>query len=248
MIYTIFKQDLRLWCLTSTIYLFVAVFSLFSLGAMFLLSGFVSANRSDLTFAFFRWHPWIYALVIPFLAMQVWSEERRSSFFELWFTKPVSMMEIVLAKFSVAAVTILLALLATFPAVLVVVLYGSPDWGRIATGYLGSFLIGCCFVALSMGVSSLLKISIGSYIASVAFCSLLIVTGMAKVRDVVIESVPQLRVLADAFMQLSIRHQYDAFLYGSIAWSSVASLLLLTAFGLFVNATFFQSERFRERL
>lgn len=94
-------------------------------------------------------------LLVPALTMRTFAEERRSGTLELLLTAPVARVWIILAKF-IASLTLVLGMYAA-AAVFAVILgvYGQPDWGPVASGYLAVTLLACLLVAVGVFVSTL---------------------------------------------------------------------------------------------
>ena len=70
--------------------------------------------------------------------MRLWSEEKRSGTAELLFTLPVTTLEAVIGKFLAGWAFLALAVLLSFPMAITIGYLGNPDWGVVATSYLGS--------------------------------------------------------------------------------------------------------------
>ena len=86
---------------TPTAYVFVAVF-LFAIGLFtFQVGGFFDQRRADLS-AFFAFHPWIFMVFLPAVAMRLWAEETRSGAIELLLTLPAPTWALVLGKYLAA--------------------------------------------------------------------------------------------------------------------------------------------------
>src|SRR5690606_36115626 len=102
--------------------------------------GFLEAGQASLQ-PFFSWHPMLYMVFVPAIAMRLWAEERRSGTIETLMTLPVSMPAAVLGKFLAAWAFVGLALALTFPYWITVAWLGDPDNGVIAASYLGSLLM-----------------------------------------------------------------------------------------------------------
>lgn len=96
-------------------------------------------------------------MVMPLMTMRLFSEERKSNSLTLLFSAPVSLTEIVLGKF--------LGLLGFIASVLLLMLLmplalnwsTDLDWGRLAAGLLGLFLLMSAFGAAGLFVSSLTR-------------------------------------------------------------------------------------------
>lgn len=118
-------------------------------------------GESDITVAehivrpFFNNMGVITMMMIPALTMRLFAEERRSGSIEFLFTWPLSDLEIVLAKFSGAAIVYLTALALTVPFTVHLGYYADPPYGQILCGYLALFLTSSALIALGLFVSSL---------------------------------------------------------------------------------------------
>jgi ABC-2 type transport system permease protein len=97
----------------------------------------------------------VLVIMIPLITMRAFAEEKRSGTYELLLTSPLSVTEIVLGKLvgAVAFVGVMILLTAIYPAILA--LYGNPELGVVAAGYLGLFLLGAVFVSVGLLTSSL---------------------------------------------------------------------------------------------
>jgi ABC-2 type transport system permease protein len=108
-------------------------------------------------------------LVCPALTMRQIAEEKRSGTLELLLTLPTRDWQIALAKF-LASFTLLLVMLGlTLVYPLLLIYYGEPDIGRIATGYLGITLLGGSFLAIGLFASSLTRHQVIAAILSFGF-------------------------------------------------------------------------------
>ena len=99
--------------------------------------------------------------------MKHFAEERRAGTFELMMTAPVPLWSLLLGKWaaSVALCGILLAGTGLFP--LVLAYYGDPDWGVVATSYLGLLLLCFAFVSAGLFSSSLTDEPVAAGLAGV---------------------------------------------------------------------------------
>ena len=93
-------------------------------------------------------------LVGPALTMRLIAEERRTGTIELLLTSPVRDGEVIAGKFLAALGlwALMLALTLVYPALLD--LFGNPDLGPIASGYLGLLLAGGAVLALGVIAST----------------------------------------------------------------------------------------------
>ena len=94
-------------------------------------------------------------IIMPFLTMRLFAEEKKIHSLELLMTSPVTITQMVLGKFLSAflVLALMLALTVFYPIVLAVT--GNPDPGPIVGGYVGTLLMGACFIAIGVFCSSL---------------------------------------------------------------------------------------------
>ena len=104
---------------------------------------------------FLIWGSILLLLISSVLTMRLLAEERKMGTLELLLTAPVRDSEVIIGKFlgSLGILTAMLALTFYYPILLM--WFGDPDWGPIATGYLGLFLVGCTALAVGLFASSL---------------------------------------------------------------------------------------------
>ncbi len=177
MTFTIYKRELSSYFAQPTAYAIIVIFLLLSMIMTFSFGNFMRVGDSSLEWTFFFWHPWIYMLLAPAVAMKLWADEQRTGTIELLGTFPVSIWVAILGKFLAAATVWLVALLLTFPIVITVNYLGNPDNGQILSGYIGSFLVACTFLAITMLVSACTRDQVVCLIVSVAICVTMVLCG-----------------------------------------------------------------------
>ncbi len=174
---TIFKRELKSYFAQPTAYAIIVIFLLLSLGMTFSFGEFMTVGDASLEYSFFYWHPWLYMLLAPAIAMKLWADEQRNGTIELLGTFPVSTWSAIVGKFLAAATVSLVALALTFPIVITVNYLGDPDNGIILAGYIGSFLVCCTFIAITMLVSACTRDQVVCLIVSVFLCTTMVLSG-----------------------------------------------------------------------
>ena len=92
-----YRRELGAYFATPMAYVFLAVF-LLALGLFTWEAGrFFDTGVADLQ-PFFVWHPWLYMIFLPALAMRLWADERASGTDELLLSLPVGLPGLVLGK------------------------------------------------------------------------------------------------------------------------------------------------------
>lgn len=171
---TIYKRELSSYFAQPTAYAIIVIFLLFSLGFTFTFGQFIRAGDASLEWSFLFWHPWFYALLAPAVGMKLWADEQRTGTIELLGTFPISTWSAIVGKYFAAATVWLVALVLTFPIVITVNFLGDPDNGTIFAGYVGSFLVCCTFLAITLLVSVCTRDQVVCLIVSIFVCTILV--------------------------------------------------------------------------
>lgn len=120
-------------------------------------------------------------LVVPILTMRVMAEERNTKTDQLLYSLPVSVSQVVAAKF-LAMCTVLLipiGVMMLYPVVLS--LYGTVNFLSAYTGIFGFLLLGASLIAIGMFMSSLTESQIISAVISFgAFLLIYLMRGLAS--------------------------------------------------------------------
>jgi ABC-2 type transport system permease protein len=123
---------------------------------------------------FFNLSPIIFLILIPAITMRSIAEERRTGTIELLFTRPISDLKILLAKYFAGVTLLVIALVPTIIYYISMYYLGSPvgviDSGATFTSYLGLILMGAAFVAIGIFASSLTSSQIVAFILSMFLC------------------------------------------------------------------------------
>lgn len=172
----IYRRELRSYFSTLLATVFVVIFLVMVSAFTFYLGNFFQTGQADLQ-AFFLFHPWLYLLLVPALAMRLWAEERKSGSIELLLTLPITVWQAVLGKFLAAWTLVGLALLLTFPMWLTVVWLGDPDNGVILASYMASWLLAGSFLAIGSAISAITRSQVMAFIVSLSVCLLFLLAG-----------------------------------------------------------------------
>ena len=127
--FVVFRRELRSYFATPLAYVFIVIFLVLAAVFTFQVGGFLERGQADLQ-PFFRWHPWLYLVLIPAISMRLWAEERNSGSIELLMTLPITLWQAVVGKFLAAWCFAGVALLLTFPIWITVNYLGTPTTAR----------------------------------------------------------------------------------------------------------------------
>lgn len=208
--------------------IFVALTGAFA----FYVGHFFERGQADLI-SFFSYHPWLYLLLVPAIAMRLWAEERKTGTIELLMTLPISPWEAILGKFLAAWAFIGIALVLTLPMWITVNILGSPDNGVILASYAGSFLTAGAFLAIGSCVSALTKNQVIAFIVAAMICFLMVMSGTEMVLNSFRAWAPP--VLVSAVRSLSFLSHYEDFSKGIVSLPAILFYATLIVFALFAN-------------
>ena len=184
---SIYGRELRAYFFTPLAYVFIAVF-LLALGAFtFEIGRFFEAGRADLA-PFFFFHPWLYLIFLPAVAMRLWAEEIRSGTLELLLTLPAPIWALATGKFLAGWTVAGIALLLTTPMWMTVNFLGQPDNAAIALAYLMSFLMAGGYVAMGAALSALAGNQVVAFVIAVTVGFLFTSLGLPLVASGVSET------------------------------------------------------------
>jgi ABC-2 type transport system permease protein len=228
----VFRRELAAYFATPVAAVFLIVFLALAAGMTFLVSGFFEHGQADLS-GFFFWHPWLYLVLMPAIAMRLWAEERRSGTIELLMTLPVAPWQIVLGKWLAAWAFAALALLLTTPLWITVNVLGSPDNGVILASYIGSWLMAGAFLALAAAISGLTKSQVLAFIGATAVSFLFVMAGYDLVLSTVRSWAPA--VVIDAVGSMSFLGHFRHIMDGVLELPSVIFFVSLIVLCLWLN-------------
>lgn len=221
----IYRRELLSYLTTPTAYVFVAVF-LFTIGLFTFQVGQLFEHRSvDLSATFFTFHPWIFMVFLPAVAMRLWAEETRSGAIELLMTLPAPTWSLVLGKYLAAWTVAAVSLVLTFPLWITVNMLGHPDNAAIFTGYLASLLMAGAYLAIGSAMSAITPAQIVAFVLAVLISFLLTALGLPLVSDFFSGSVGG--SAAEAISRFSILYHFEAAQRGVVEFRSVFYFLSL---------------------
>ena len=231
-VWAICKRELGSYFATPLATVFIVIFLMLAGAFTFYLGDFFEIGQADLQ-VFFRFHPWLYLLLAPAMAMRLWAEERKSGTLELLLTQPVTIWQAVLGKFLAAWIFLGLALALTFPIWITVNWLGQPDNGVIVSSYLGSWLMAGAFLAVGGCLSALTRSQVLAFILTVLVCLLLLLAGFPLALDAVHAWLPQ--SVVDAVSNLSFLTHFQSITRGLLDLRDVFFFLLSIAAWLFAT-------------
>ncbi|MBI4613274.1 MAG: ABC transporter permease [Planctomycetes bacterium] len=163
---TILRKELSSYFNSAIAYVFIFLFLIAASAYFFLFPpGFFEANRAEMR-KLFEGLPYAFLVLVPAVSMRIWSEEKKLKTFQLLMTLPMRPGEIILGKFLAAWAVLCLAVLLTFPFPLAIEVLADLDWGPVAGGYLGAFLLVGAYLAVGLFVSGLFENQLISFVVT----------------------------------------------------------------------------------
>ncbi|MCK9291364.1 MAG: gliding motility-associated ABC transporter permease subunit GldF [Bacteroidales bacterium] len=169
----LFLKEIHSFLSSLTGYLVIAVFLL--INGLFLWVFPTEFNILDYGYAslegLFLIAPFVFMFLVPAVTMRSFAEEKKSGTIEWLLTKPLTDIQIIVAKFLANLVLVLVSLLPTLIYYFSVYRLGQPpgnlDSGGIWGAYIGLFFLGAVFVAIGIFSSSLTDNQILAFILAV---------------------------------------------------------------------------------
>ncbi|MDF1850501.1 MAG: ABC transporter permease [Verrucomicrobiales bacterium] len=180
---TIFKRELKSYFTSPIAYVLFIVFLGISNTLSFFFTGVLEGGEADLFLPYFQYLPWYLVLIAPAVGMRLWSEEQRLGTMELLLTMPVAPWHAILGKYLAAAVVLFAMLVLSFPIVWTINYLGDPDNGVIMAGFVATFLVALCFLAVTSVVSALTRSQLVALLVSVTLCLVLWLGGLPNISD-----------------------------------------------------------------
>ncbi len=234
--FSIAAKEFKSYLASPMAYIVTAIFLAFS-GVFFaVLSPFNYATFLETSIRGFLQPGSIMLLLFgPLLTMRLLAEERKLGTLELLLTAPVRDSEVIAGKFfgSLGLMAVMLILTLYYPALLIA--YGDPDIGPIATGYLGMFLLGSVSLAVGVFGSSVTSNQIVAAVVSGGILLALWFVGYAG--GVMPQSVGQV------INQLSLSYYFPDFMTGILDTRAIVYFISITGLFLFLASRSLENSR-----
>jgi len=171
--FSLFKIEINRFFSTLTGYLVILVFLLINSLYMWIFPG--EFNILDAGYAtidtLFIISPWVFLFLIPAITMRMFADEKKAGTMDLLLTRPLSDLQIVLAKYFAAMILVLFSLVPCLIFFLSVYLLGDPpgniDNGATWGSFIGLVFLAAAYTGIGIFSSSLTDNMIVSFIISV---------------------------------------------------------------------------------
>ena len=227
--FALFKKELNGFLNSLIGYISIAVF-LIALGLFLWIFPGNDLNIAESGYAaidgLFNITPWVYMFLIPAITMRMFSEEKRTGTIEILLTRPLTELQIIMAKYLSGVALVLFSLLPTLVYVVTVYYYASPigniDLGGIAGSYIGLFFLASGFVAIGVFASALTDNQLVAFITAMFLC-MIIYTGFQSLATLM-----PVGAMANLIYQLGIVAHYNSMSRGVIDLRDVVYFISLS--------------------
>ncbi len=176
-------------------------------------------------------------MVIPFMTMRLFSEEKRQKTDQALLTAPTSLTGIVMGKFFAALLLYVLGISITLVYAVILAFQITPDWPVIIGNYLGLILVGGLVISIGLLISCLTESQVIAALGTLAVSMLMISIDMFAS---VFYSISWISSLTN-FLSVSIR--YADFTSGLIHYDNILFFLSLQALFIFLTVRVLDSKR-----
>jgi len=186
----------------------------------------------------FMWTPLVLTIIIPAISMRSIAEEYRAGTIETLMTAPVSDAQVVLGKYLASYAFYVLMIAGTVVYLVLMEVFGNPDWRAALAAYLGLLLVGLSFTAFGILASSLTHNQIVAWILGAV--PLLLLAWFAFFVVGRVEG-----FWREAFQQINVMGRFSEFARGQVGLGAVIFFLTTAALFLFLAVKVLESRRWR---
>jgi|SRR5947209_4411784 len=187
----------------------------------------------------FDWMVWILIGIIPILGMGLLAQEWASGTIETLMTAPVKETDVVIGKFLGSVVFFVVLLVPTFLYVVLLRVYGRPDFGPIFSGYLGIILVGALYFAVVLFCSSLTR----SQVVAAALSAFIL--ALVTIVPYYILGQASLPTFWRQVFDQAVYRRYADFSKGVIDTGNIIFFLAVTAVFLFLTVKVMEARRWK---
>jgi ABC-2 type transport system permease protein len=230
----IFRREMYAYFTSPIGYIYLAVF--FGLSGLFFSSSVLYNSVSDLTGWFGIMALMVFPFLIPLLTMRLMSEELRHKTDQLLITSPVTLTNIIIAKFSAAFIMFCIGMCISIPYLVIMGLWGEINWSVTLGCYIGALLMSAAYIALGLLFSGLTE---NQLIAAVL--TYVVLLGQWLI-SVVANQVSNATV-AKILQKVSLSARYDDFTAGILDLSHIVYYVSLALLFLFLSVRVLEKRR-----
>ena len=229
----IFKKELRSYFIGPIGYTYVALY--LAISSLLFTYTTLYQGTSEVT-NYYTFLLYLFAVLIPLLTMRMLSEEKKSKTEQILLTSPVSLFDVVFAKYLAAFTLFAGTLLISCLNFIILYFYGTPNTAIIFSTTFGILLIGSAFVSIGIFISACTENQLVSALASVAAIAASLVLGI--VSEYV--GFTPLRVV---LKWISVFDRFYVFTYGYFDFVALLYYVSITVVFLFLTVRVYEKRR-----
>lgn len=173
---TLYLKEIRSFLSSIIGYIFMLIFVVTCWLFLWIIDGdfnLLNGGVADLI-PFYNLAPLILLILIPSITMRSFADERKMGTIELLYTRPISGLSILLAKYFAGVTLVIISLIPTLIFYISIYYLGSPvgvmDSGAALTSFVGLILLGASFVSIGVFASSITSNQIVAFIVAMFLC------------------------------------------------------------------------------
>ena len=252
----IYKKEMRSYFINPVGYVFVGVF--LTLAAA-LCSYTTIQSLTYNTASYFYILTLSMIVLIPLLTMRTFSEERKMRTEQMLLTAPISITGMVMGKF-LAAMTmfggsLLISCINFIPLYIIgsyeadlnedAITHIGPVTGEIVGSLIGVLLIGACFIAIGIFISSLTENQLSAAVITIAALVVMVVLNMLNSVGTESEGT---RLVNSYFLRyildwVSVLSRFSNFQYGILDWTALVYYLSLAFIFIYLTVRVYERRR-----
>jgi ABC-2 type transport system permease protein len=180
----------------------------------------------------------ILLILIPFLTVRLFAEEKKMRTFDLLLTSPITSAQIVIGKYLAGLFAVWLLISLSFIYPVGVSFFAEIQWGPLVSAYIGLFLIAAMYVAIGIFASSLTEsVILAGFIAIILSLGLWFIAWSS----IVVEN----PIWTSVLEHLSVSHHFGEFVKGSLQLVGLVFTLSIVAVYCFLTERVVESARWR---
>ena len=241
--FTLLKKEIRSFLSSLIGYITIVVFLLVM--GLFLWVLQTDSNIIDNGYAnidgLFIIAPWVFLFLIPAITMRSFADEKKAGTIELLLTRPLTDLQIIVAKYLAGFILVLFSLLPTLVYYYSVHKLGNPvgniDTGGMWGSYIGLLFLGGAFVSIGIFASAITDNQVVSFILALFLC-FFIYTGFDF-----ISSFSLFGKIDNIILALGINNHYGSMSRGVIDTRDMIYFLSLIGIFIFSTRTVLESRK-----
>ena len=244
--FAIFKKELRAYFIGPVGYVYTGIF----LAAAALICAYTTIQQASYsTTTYFQYMIFTFIILIPLLTMRSFSEERKMRTEQLLLTAPVTITGMVIGKYLAAlglfVSTVLVSCINFFPLLSYALaerssasagVHVGPVGGQVLGCLVGVILIGACFIAVGLFISSLTENQLSAAVITVAAIAVMILVGVFNQHI----GAAWIRTVLN---WISVLSRFDRFAYGLFDFSALLYYISISGVFLFLTVRVYEKRR-----